>query len=130
MLALSIRQPWAHLIIAGVKRIENRNWRTSHRGPIAIHAARRVDPIAPIAAQYGVIIPSDLLRGGIIGVADLVDIVQQPQPEDEMWFDGPFGWVLRNARPVPFVATRGVRGRLFDVAAAGECTRGCGFGGR
>jgi hypothetical protein len=32
MKALSIRQPWASLIVAGYKDIENRSWRTSYRG--------------------------------------------------------------------------------------------------
>jgi hypothetical protein len=39
MKALSIRQPWAWLIIAGIKDIENRRWATNHRGPILVHAA-------------------------------------------------------------------------------------------
>lgn len=39
MRALTIRQPWASLIIAGMKDVENRTWPTKHRGPLAIHAA-------------------------------------------------------------------------------------------
>jgi hypothetical protein len=42
MKALSIRQPWASLIVAGYKDIENRSWRTSYRGPVLIHSAQRV----------------------------------------------------------------------------------------
>lgn len=38
MKALTIRQPWASLIAAGVKTIETRSQRTHHRGPLAIHA--------------------------------------------------------------------------------------------
>ena len=40
MKALTIRQPWASLIAAGVKTIETRSWRTSYRGPLAIHAGK------------------------------------------------------------------------------------------
>jgi hypothetical protein len=36
---LSIRQPYAMLICAGVKTVENRNWKTPHRGKILIHAS-------------------------------------------------------------------------------------------
>lgn len=43
MKALTVHQPWASLIAAGVKRIETRSWSTKHRGPLAIHAAVR-DP--------------------------------------------------------------------------------------
>lgn len=38
MNALTIRQPWASLIAAGVKTIETRSWSTKYRGPLAIHA--------------------------------------------------------------------------------------------
>lgn len=39
MKVLSIRQPWASLIIKGFKDVENRSWKTSIRGKIAIHAS-------------------------------------------------------------------------------------------
>lgn len=42
MKALTLYQPWASLIAAGVKTIETRSWPTRHRGPIAIHAAKTV----------------------------------------------------------------------------------------
>jgi hypothetical protein len=39
MKCLSLWQPWASLIAVGAKLIETRSWSTSHRGPVAIHAA-------------------------------------------------------------------------------------------
>ena len=42
--ALSIRQPWAWLIIHAGKDIENRIHNTRHRGPLYIHAPKTVDP--------------------------------------------------------------------------------------
>ncbi len=36
---LSVRQPWAGLIVHGFKSLENRDWETSYRGPLAIHAS-------------------------------------------------------------------------------------------
>ncbi len=41
--ALSVRQPWAMLICAGFKDIENRNWKTNHRGALYIHAGKAFD---------------------------------------------------------------------------------------
>jgi hypothetical protein len=35
---LSLRQPWG-LVVNGYKDIENRSWRTNHRGPLLIHAS-------------------------------------------------------------------------------------------
>lgn len=43
MKALSLWQPWASLMAAHVKRHETRHWATAYRGPIAIHAAKRID---------------------------------------------------------------------------------------
>ena len=43
MKALTIKQPWAYLIIHGGKDIENRTWRTKYRGRILIHAAKADD---------------------------------------------------------------------------------------
>ena len=41
--ALSVRQPWAELIVSGKKSIEIRRWQRSYRGRICIHAAKHVD---------------------------------------------------------------------------------------
>jgi hypothetical protein len=39
MKALSIKQPWAQLIIMGAKDVENRNRRTNFRGRFAVHVS-------------------------------------------------------------------------------------------
>src|SRR5687767_9624159 len=39
LMCLSVRQPWAELIVAGRKRVENRTWKTNHRGLLGIHAS-------------------------------------------------------------------------------------------
>lgn len=100
MRILSIRQPWASLIIAGEKDVENRTWATAYRGPVLIHAAQAIDHAGPREA------PTDL-RGGIIGLVDLVDIVMTSHSQ---WFHGPFGWRLRDPIPLPFYPCRGQLG--------------------
>jgi len=40
--ALSIKQPWASLIIKGIKNIENRKWATKHKW-ILIHSSAKFD---------------------------------------------------------------------------------------
>jgi hypothetical protein len=115
--ALSIRQPWAWLIVTGYKDIENRSWRTNYRGPLLIHASRAIDPTSldRIEGRYGLRIPAKkLLRGGIIGVVELVDVVREYRSP---WFDGEgFAWVLANPRPLDFVEMSGRLG-LFDIAS-------------
>ena len=44
MKALTIWQPYATFIAAGIKRYETRSWCTSHRGELAIHAAKLKRP--------------------------------------------------------------------------------------
>jgi len=41
--------------------------------------------------------PGDLVRVAIIGVVDVIDIVDHHRSK---WFRGPFGWLLRNSRPL------------------------------
>ena len=39
MKVLSLLQPWATLVVKGVKKIETRSWRTAYRGELLIHAS-------------------------------------------------------------------------------------------
>jgi hypothetical protein len=41
MKCLSLWQPWASLLVAGLKRVETRSWPIRHRGPLLIHAAKK-----------------------------------------------------------------------------------------
>jgi len=42
MKAITVYQPMASLIAVGAKPFETRAWRTAHRGPIAIHAGKKI----------------------------------------------------------------------------------------
>ena len=115
MKALSIRQPWAWLILHG-KDVENRTWRTTFRGKFLIHASLTFDNEAyETLKECGVKMPvkDKFKRGGIVGRAELVDCVDR---SNSPWFLGPHGFVLENARPLPF---RKCKGRLnfFNVKA-------------
>ena len=74
MKALTLTQPWASLVILGVKRVETRSWRTSYEGPLAIHAAKGwtrddVDFAFDLAARDILpLLPSiELPRGAVLG---------------------------------------------------------------
>lgn len=71
--ALSIRQPWIDLIVRGAKTIEIRLEPVSWRGPIALHSPRRIDSAA--AYFFGYESPWSLPRGGVLALAELVDVV-------------------------------------------------------
>jgi hypothetical protein len=116
MRALSIRQPWAWLILHAGKDIENRNWQPRNpalrfRGTCLIHTGIAVQPISDelrawVKQTSGVNLPrsGELPRGGIVGQVDVIDVVRaSPSP----WFEGPYGLVFANAQPLRFAACRG-----------------------
>lgn len=85
--ALSVRAPWAGLIVAGAKRIENRTWRTRHRGPIWIHESGRDGR-------------------GLLGIATVVDVLPVDEarrrvPGQHRYTEGPWCWVLADPVPLP-----------------------------
>jgi len=114
---LSIRQPWAWLIVHRHKTIENRSWHTNRRGRILIHAGKAIDREAtaflragrhPVTGRHwDVVAPDRFEVGGIVGEAAIVACLRQ---SDSEWFVGPFGIELAGARPLPFVACRGMLG--------------------
>lgn len=111
--ALSIRQPWCHNILHDGKDVENRDWPTKRRGWFLIHAGKAWDGQIPSALK-------DVPRGGIVGAARIVDCVTEM---DSRWFFGKFGFVLRDATPLPFVACKGALGFFRPDDAALEAVR-------
>jgi hypothetical protein len=132
MKALSIRQPWAWLIVNGWKNIENRDWPTRFRGPFLVHAGKAMTMEEYEACQIFMagftaleLPPFDALqRGGIVGQAVLLDCVAE---HDSEWFCGEWGFVLDNAIALPFTPFRGQLG-FFDVSdnAVKEVSNGRG----
>lgn len=123
MRTLSIRQPWAWLIVNGHKDIENRNWSTVYRGPLLLHAGKlmgkryHTEVSEWVQYEFGIDLPAfdDLPRGGIVGTATLVDCVRD---SSSPWFSpGGVGWLLRDAKPLPFRPCNGALG-LFDSPTA------------
>ncbi len=127
MKALSLRQPWAWLVVHGGKGIENRKWNTRLRGRFLIHSskgmtreeydgavafARAVDPAIVVPAIV------ELERGGIVGRAMLERVLVpcQEQPCPHPWHMAEqFGFVLANVEPLPFRPLKGCLG-FFDAA--------------
>lgn len=119
---LTIRQPWAWLIVHGHKTIENRSWHTKFRGKFLVHAAAGIDPdyatIQERCEAMGIELPGsrEIERGGIVGVTTLVDEVTH---SESPWFEGPVGFVLRNSRSLPFAPMKGRLG-WWSVERTGE----------
>ncbi|MCL5265514.1 MAG: ASCH domain-containing protein [Chloroflexi bacterium] len=119
MKALSLTQPWASLVAIGVKRIETRDWYTSYRGAIAIHASKgwtasdralcNKEPFRR-CLKRGHLIVETLPLGAIVAVAtiDQCSLIRDPAllriSDNERAFGnftkGRFAWFLKDVRPL------------------------------
>lgn len=125
MKALTIHQPWAWLIAAGHKRVENRSQPTNYRGPLAIHAGLSQASIHLLdceALRRAADLPAldELVFGAVIGTVELYDCVPFDEAPCEPnaaydFYCGPWCWLLRDARPLSRpVPWRGSQG-FFNV---------------
>jgi hypothetical protein len=118
MKAITVKQPWASLIIRGGKEIENRDWYTGIRGIVAVHSSAKLErrEMEDACGMMRGFVPHfsaerfelDVFPTGVIlGTVEIVDCVTA---SDSPWFVGDFGWVLRN--PVAFAQPIPCRGAL------------------
>ena len=128
MYSLSIKQPWATLVVHGLKTIEIRRWQTGLSGRILIHTGRFADD-RPAAWKHVPkhLLPSTELRGGIVGSVELHECLAYHSLEafdkdrgrhlnEPGWFIGPemFGFRMKKPEVVPFWSTPG-QVRFFRV---------------
>lgn len=143
MKAISIRPAWAWLIVRPdltgqsrldaiarqeIKDIENRTWRTAHRGPVLIHASKGITrgeyqdvqdylfELFETGPYDGTLITlpkfEALQRGGIVGMANITNCL--PESRSRWQIPGRNGFALANARALPFTPLKGTL-RFFDV---------------
>jgi len=106
-LALSVKQPWAELIVVGRKTIEVRSWSTDYRGLLLIHTGK--NPAAEVMPLFPDVDASFL--GGFIGIVDLVSVESFSQTSwSRLRFEHlvpggmpreVFGWRFAHARRLP-----------------------------
>lgn len=111
MKTLSIKQPWAELIIQKRKTIEIRKWDTKFRGRFLVHASKNPDEEA--MKKFGF---KKLPLGNIVGMVELVDIKKykdsgQFEEDSEKhlatsnWGDR--GFILENAKRINPIPAKG-----------------------
>ncbi len=122
MKALSIKNPFAMLIIEGLKTIEVRKKPTNFRGTIYVHVSKK-------ASELNVIVPGtnteDVCKsqlGNVIGTVEIVDC--RPLTREDLeaaclpyMFEGQYAWVLANPQKIAPFPVKGQLG-LFNVNAA------------
>jgi len=114
--ALSIKQPWAWLIVNGYKSLENRNTLKNFTGDFLIHAGSKFDhkwkdkihsdlvPLLEHFLLFPYIYKLTHQGGGIIGYATITDSITE---SDSPWFSGPNAFVIKNPKPLPFTPCKG-----------------------
>jgi len=120
MKALSLKQPWAELVVSGKKTIETRKWNTKFRGEFLIHASKNTNKERERELGF-----ENLPTGCIIGKATLVDVKKYESKKEfekdadkhyakGWWHPKAHGFILKNARRLK---PRPLKGKLnfFDI---------------
>lgn len=132
MKCITVKQPWATLLVAGETRYLVRDWRTFHRGALAIQASTRLprshveqccDPdLRAVLHRHGYDYALELPTGAVLGTVTLTDCF--PLTDDSRgWLDPhdpavvfgqaqPGRWVWVCADPQRFVRPVPLPGRL------------------
>ena len=117
MKALTICQPYAEMIAAQEKHVENRTWPTSYRGPLLIHAGKSRDWLEDGDERER----PEMAFGAAVAIANLVDCVRpealssNPAWENEIHhINGPWCFVLEDVERIEPIPMRGAQG-LWDA---------------
>lgn len=138
MKVLSIRQPWADLIVLGIKKAEFRSWKSPYRGAVVIHASKQVEKDARLHflrlldRPWEWYVEKDVkekLRGYLtyprtgvaLGIGKLVEIAKSEYFYQELGFsEESFAWIFEDVRPLKIeVPLKGKLG-LFSVRGEDE----------
>lgn len=126
MKALSLLQPWASLIAVGAKKIETRSWSTKYRGPLAIHASKKLtedqrllclsEPFYSTLTNIGIsVINFNFPLGAVVSTCNLVDCIKMtpefiesiksPELDFGVYAVGRYAWILEDIKsldkPIP-----------------------------
>ena len=116
MKTLSIKQPWAYLIVHGKKNIENRTWKTNFCGTVLIHATQAPKSFTPEQCK---LIQENMTEDEynkacsqireIVGSMDIEDCVQNDKSK---WAEkGCWNWKISKVELFP-EPIKNVKGKL------------------
>lgn len=116
MKTLSIREPYASLILSGVKKIETRSWKTNYRGELYIHASLGKSSPSPevmklvLYTNPGYILCKAMLVDCIYMTKEYVEQMKKDNPTEYLCGDyqeGRYAWVLDDVEPVEPILVKG-----------------------
>ena len=124
--AITLIQPWASLIANGHKQYETRDWSTSYRGPIAIHAGRKpkgkqeLREHDKVVTSFDDLLTEECPYSSVIAIAQMTDCILMTeefisqQTETELrcgnWQVGRYAFKLENVRPIAPIEAAGKQG--------------------
>lgn len=131
--ALTVCQPYAHVIMLGEKPVENRNRPLNHRGPLLIHAGKGRQWLTGVnceaVSDLVPSLPADpkeqakiMTFGAVVAIVNMVACVHISEADNyddrhQQWMGGPFCYIFDRAvaleKPVPYLGSQG----LFYIPA-------------
>ena len=121
MKAISLWQPWATLMVCGLKKNETRHWATSYWGPLLIHATKHMEPPTILMRQllepFGYKSWSAFPRGALVCKVNLIDCLPtndytatHPECQFGDYTPNRFIWITDNLQafdPIPYKGSQG-----------------------
>ena len=107
-MCLTMHQPWASLLVAGIKKIEGRSWYSGHRGKLWIHAAAKQSSTAEISAiedKYRALqgndieFPEHYPSSAVIGCVFVEDVLPYFENDEENGSE--YLFICKDARSLP-----------------------------
>lgn len=109
MKAITLWQPWASLVAVRAKRYETRSWKTSYRGPLAIHAAKKpISSILPLIDAY----TKQLMELNLIAFSEAFAL---DVDADTVFGDLPLGCVVATCELGDIYPVENVYHRLYEL---------------
>ena len=103
MRAISIREPWASLILSGEKTIETRTWKTKYRGPVLLCASKN---------------PKSEISGKAFATATIIDCDEMVKGDEKFacceMYPKANSWFLDDVKPIKTFDIKGQLG-LFEI---------------
>jgi predicted transcriptional regulator len=108
MKALTIKQPYASMIVNGYKKYEFRTWKTNYRGKLLIHASSNIDKND--MAYFSYLNINNYPTKQIIGECELIDCILIDEDFNNKLYNidnkiygrhsrvGLYAWVLSNIK--------------------------------
>lgn len=130
MKALTIQQPWAGLLVLGIKKFETRTWKTAHRGKLAIHSSARIthdgkklleflkQDIPHVFFEGSEAMKVCTTPGSVLGEVEVISMISSnsdytfSNPEKLLGDFSPDRWLWRCEDPVIYIAPVPAFGKL------------------